>query len=131
MVPTGHPTEKQRRALEDTYGVISIRALALGHLVRLTRHTEEVVAFWEWSRRFFQTTSDSYARIQPHLAAQDDIGHLYNPRELPRFLAEQACLTQLTVIGAGLDMLRTGRRPLPGFEGPPKLSFVKTLGSEI
>jgi hypothetical protein len=130
LVPVGHPTEKQRQALEDAYGVMSIRALALSHLVSLARHTEEVIAFWEWSRRFFQATSDRYASIQPHLATQSDIGHLYKAQEVPRFLTEQACLTQLTVIGAGLDMLRTGRTPPPGFEGPPKLSFVKTRGSE-
>ena len=126
LAPSGHPTEAQQLAIENAYGVMAIRALALSQLHQLTRHTPEVARFWEWGRRFFQATWQHYATVlQPTLAAQEGVGHLYTAPDLSGLglLTEQGCLTQLTVLGAGLDMLRSKRFPPPGQESPPGLSW--------
>ena len=123
--PGAKPSARQSAAIEAAHGVLSLRALALGQMPKLTRSTDEVVKFWEWSRRIFQATWQQYAAVQPTLAAQPEVGHMYDAPELSGLglLTENGCITQLTVLGVGLDLLRSGRDGPPGLEPPPRLTW--------
>jgi hypothetical protein len=92
---------------------------------KLTRSTDEVIEFWEWSRRTFQATWRHYAAVQPILATQPEVGHLYDAADLSGLglLTENGCITQLTVLGVGLDLLGSDREVAPGLEPPPRLSW--------
>jgi hypothetical protein len=125
LAPGGKPMPAQKAAIDTAYGVLSLRALALSQMPKLTRPTDEVVKFWEWSRRAFQLTWRHYATAQPTLATQPLVGHMYDAPDLSGLglLTENGCITQLTVLGVGLDALRSGEEVPPGLEAPPKLSW--------
>ncbi len=103
LAPGGKPSARQSAAIEGAYGVLSLRALALGQMPKLTRSTDEVVKFWEWSRRIFQATWQQYAAVQPILATEPEVGHMYDAPDLSGLglLTENGCITQLTVLGVG------------------------------
>jgi len=128
LTTSGKPSGVQRAAIDGAYGVLSLRALALGQMPKLTRATDEVLRFWEWGRRAFQMTWRHYAAVQPALATHPEVGHMYNAPDLSGLglLTENGCITQLTVLGVGLDLLRSGHEAPPSLEKPPKLSWWPT-----
>jgi len=125
LAPSGKPTPAQKAAIDTAYGVLSLRALALSQMPKLTRPTDEMIKFWEWSRRTFQLTWRYYATVQANLATQPQVGHMYDAPDLSGLglLTETGCITQLTVLGVGLGELRSGQGVPPGLEAPPKLSW--------
>jgi hypothetical protein len=123
--PGSEPGPAQASAIRDTYGLLETRALAISQLERLARPTPEVTRFWEWAKRTFQRTWSAYANAQPSLATQPGVGHLYNPLDLTgiELLTWNGCVTTLTVLGIGLELLRSGRMVAVGLERPPVLTW--------
>jgi len=125
LAPGAKPSPAQRAAIDTAYGIMDVRALALSQIGQLTRHTDEVVKFWAWSQRVFQLTWRHYAAVQPALAAQPGVGHMYDAPDLSGLglLTWNGCVTLLTVLGLGLDLLRSREAVPPGLEAPPELSW--------
>ncbi len=125
IAPGGKPSPAQVGAISSTYGLFETRALAVAQLPKLARPTNEVVRFWEWARRTFQRTWSAYAAAQQQLAAQPGVGHLYDPADATglELLTWNGCTTILTVLGIGLEVLRSHDQLKSGLEAPPPLSW--------
>jgi hypothetical protein len=123
LSPQGKPTPHQSRVARDALDVMAMRALAVQHIDRLARSTNEAREFWAWTQRFFLATAAHFQITQPELASHEGVGHVYNPIELQSFLAYEACTTLLLIVGIGIDCLWRGSMP-NGLEAPPPLSWV-------
>ena len=129
LAPSKETTWAQRVAISNVYGLFEARALAMSQMPNLSRPTLETIEFWEWARRMFQRTWSDYSRAQPAMATDPEVGHLYDPPDMSGvgLLTWNGCVTLLSMLGIGLDLLRSGGAAPPGLEAPPNLRWWPSL----
>jgi hypothetical protein len=107
--------------LTGTANRFYIQASATKVLTTLLLVRPDVLAFWEWARRFVHAHDAQYDALVERVGDDPDLSRFYGPMELAPFL-NTACSHVQTVMGIGVEILKRGRDS-SDFEPPPAVEW--------
>jgi hypothetical protein len=119
MTPAGETTGAQRWFAQSAYRALSLRFQALARIDVLTRDTPDIDALWDWAGNVIRSNWGEHQRTWHVLAANPDIGHIFERPEVGGFL-NTACSGLLSVFGIGIERQNI-MNPSKDVGEPPKV----------